>query len=298
MYVTRFAPTPSGPLHFGSLVTLTGAYLRCRSQSGRFLLRIEDLDTPRCPPGMGDEIISEIEKLGFDHDGPVLVQSRNVPRYRAALDCLTSRGRTFRCVCTRQSLKVSPCRCRDNPLIQATSARASIRFVPPSDRIGAFDDELLGRISVSADGDPCPALRRADGIFAYNLACVVDDLDSGVTEVVRGRDLLYATCVQNELYEALGAPCPRYLHLPLALADGTRKLSKQNHARAVLEEFTPAQALIRALSFLGQDVTGLDAISDCRRILAVAVTRFDMRKIPAQDRIFTPESSLTGDAPL
>lgn len=292
MYVTRFAPTPSGPLHFGSLVTLLGSYLRCRAQGGKFLLRIEDLDTPRCPQGMGDEILKEIEILGFDHDGAVLIQSANIPRYMSVIGELAKKGRTFRCVCTRQSLKLAPCSCRGNLAVQNSAARAALRFVPPAVRERAFHDELLGGISLTPQ-ELGPTLLRADGIIAYNLACVVDDLDTGVTEVVRGRDLLDATCIQNEIYQALGAGTPAYLHLPLALADGTRKLSKQNHARAVLEEYAPQQALLLALEFLGQDTAGLHGMTDCRDILRRAVSRFDLKKIPASDRIFTPESALT-----
>ncbi len=291
MYVTRFAPTPSGPLHFGSLVTLTGAWLRCRSMKGRFLLRIEDLDLPRCPQGMSARILKEIALLGFDHDGQILYQSNNLIRYRQIIAKLAKEHEVFKCTCTRASLKLKRCNCQQN-LIEASEITAcnsgSLRFVPSFEKEKGFTDELLGYVPYHASlsfGEEYLILRRSDGIISYNLACVTDDIYSGVNEIVRGQDLLNATVPQLSLYKALEAPYPKYFHLPLALTTPDHKLSKQNHAKAVLSICSPEQALKAALLFLGQDTDFITQAMDCKTILRKASDRFDPAKIDTANRI-------------
>lgn len=291
MYVTRFAPTPSGPLHFGSLVTLTGAWLRCRSLNGRFLLRIEDLDLPRCPQGMAARILKEIELLGFDHDGQIFYQSANQKRYIEIITELAKKHEVFNCTCTRASLKSRRCNCQKK-LAEACEIASckfgSLRFVPSFEKEKGFTDKLLGYVPYHAPlsfGEEYMILKRSDGIISYNLACVTDDLDSGVNEIVRGQDLLNATVPQLSLYKALEAQYPKYFHLPLALATPDHKLSKQNHARAVLSICSPEQALKAALLFLGQDTDFITQTMDCKTILRKASDRFDPAKIDTANRI-------------
>lgn len=291
MYVTRFAPTPSGPLHFGSLITLTGAWLRCRSMNGRFLLRIEDLDKPRCPQGMSVRILQEIELLGFDHDAQILYQSKNQARYLQIIADLAKEHEVFTCTCTRASLKLRPCSCRQN-LSGSSEINAcrlgSLRFAPSFKKEKGFYDELLGFVPYHEPlsfGEEYMILKRSDGIISYNLACVTDDLDSGVNEIVRGQDLLNATVPQLSLYKALEAPYPKYFHLPLALASKDHKLSKQNHAPAVLSICSPEQALKAALLFLGQNTSFITKAMDCKTILYKAIDLFDPAKINNTNRI-------------
>ncbi len=293
MYVTRFAPTPSGPLHFGSLVTLTGAYLRARSMGGKFLIRIEDLDTPRCPAGMGDEILHEIELLGFDHDDDILWQSKNIRRYEDRLSELERKGLTFKCFCTRDELRHRPCTCYAKAQQEqylnsdkGCSIRLNTNKLSATDK--AFDDSLLGLVEIKdsgKSGEEFLTLKRRDGIISYNLACVIDDIDTGVTEVVRGQDLLEVTPSQLAMYKVFNAPYPRYLHLPLALENSDRKLSKQNHARKILEVCTPHEALRQALIFLGQDVSYITHALSCQDILKEAVDRFELKTISRSAKI-------------
>ncbi|MGN0908890.1 MAG: tRNA glutamyl-Q(34) synthetase GluQRS [Succinivibrio sp.] len=279
MYTTRFAPTPSGPLHFGSLSTLLGAWLRARSQGGRILLRIEDLDTPRCPREMAQRVLGDIKAFGFDFDGEVLFQSERIPFYESEISRLCDAGLAFECSCTRQSLKHSPCRCFERAAPLPPGTPRSIRFKPKEDLSGRFRDALLGDVD-TGDTYGFLTLRRSDGIISYNLACVADDIDTGVTEVVRGQDLMYVTPRQEALAKALGCSGFAYLHLPLALASPGLKLSKQNHAPAITDAMTPARALLLALSFLGQDTSWAGPDMACREILAKAADRFDLLRVP------------------
>ena len=291
MYVTRFAPTPSGPLHFGSLVTLTGAWLRCRSMNGRFLLRIEDLDLSRCPQGMSAQILKEIELLGFDHDGQILYQSANQKRYIEIITEFARKHEVFKCTCTRASLKLRRCNCQKNlaEISEITACNSgSLRFAPSFEKEKGFTDELLGFVPYHEPlsfGEEYMILKRSDGIISYNLACVTDDLYSGVNEIVRGQDLLNATVPQLSLYKALEAPYPKYFHLPLALATPDHKLSKQNHAKAVLSICPPEHALKAALLFLGQDTSFITTAMDCKTILCKAIDLFDPTKINNTNRI-------------
>ena len=279
MYTTRFAPTPSGPLHFGSLSTLLGAWLRARSQGGRILLRIEDLDTPRCPEGMARRVLSDIDAFGFDFDGDVTFQSRRIPFYESEIRRLAGNGCAFLCTCTRQSLRRRPCRCYERVSPPPPGAPCSIRFKPKEEISGIFKDELLGAVD-TRDTYGFLTLKRSDGIISYNLACVADDIATGVTEVVRGQDLMYVTPRQEALARALGHEGFSYLHLPLALESAGLKLSKQNHAKAITDAMAPQQALILALSFLGQDALRARPSMECRDILRMAASRFDLSRLP------------------
>ena len=232
MYRGRFAPSPTGPLHFGSLVAALASYLDARAGGGAWLVRIEDLDTPRNVPGAGDDILRTLEQFGFAWDEPVVWQSRRLELYRAALDRLKAAGLAYPCSCSRRETGGGPYQgtCRNGPRDPGH---------PLSWRVRA-DDE---------DGDFI--VRRSDGIFAYQLAVIVDDGAQGITDVVRGADLLDSTPRQLHLQRLLSLPNPRYLHVPVAMNEAGEKLSKQNHAPP-LDSANPARELREALRFLGQ----------------------------------------------
>ncbi|MCR5085506.1 MAG: tRNA glutamyl-Q(34) synthetase GluQRS [Succinivibrionaceae bacterium] len=270
-YTGRFAPTPSGPLHLGSVCTCLGAFLRARSQGGRFLLRIEDVDRGRCRPGFTDAIRRDLDALGFTFDGEPIVQSRRDGAYEAAIARLAKGGWAFHCACTRAQLTRRPCPCRGRGL----SAGAVRLSLPP---LAPAQDLLHGAIEPPAHPAPL-LLKTRDGLYAYHLACVVDDLESGVTEVVRGADLLGQSPLQDGLRALLGGTPPAYLHLPLLLgAHG--KLSKQNRAPAALSLGTPQEILLRCLALLGQDTSGLSGAMAPRDLLRAATSRLSLGAIP------------------
>ena len=282
-YVGRFAPSPTGPLHFGSLVAAVASWLDARAAGGRWHLRIEDVDAPRSVPGAEDEILRALEALGLAWDGPIRRQRERTALYEEALRRLQDGGLVYPCRCSRREIAdsglhgidgvVYPGTCR-GALVPA-GVPAAVRFIVPDGTI-AFDDRVQGRVSqrLSADvGDF--VVRRRDGLFAYQLAVVVDDAELGVTDVVRGADLLDSTPRQIALQRALGVPTPRYLHVPVA-ARGGEKLSKQTLAPAV-EAADGAAALRSALAFLGQ------ALPEGGRpveILAQAARAWDPSRIP------------------
>jgi glutamyl-Q tRNA(Asp) synthetase len=264
-YVGRFAPSPTGPLHFGSLVAALASYMEARAVKGRWLLRMEDLDRPREQSGAADQILRALERLGFEWDGPVVRQSARAERYCAVLADLARRGFTYPCGCTRKELedsvlaidgaRVYPGTCRHG-LAPGKHARA-VRLRTHAAPI-AFLDRIQGEIEQRVEREVGDfVVRRADGTVAYQLAVVVDDLDQGVTDVVRGADLLDSTARQIHLQRILGAPQPRYAHVPVAVNAAGEKLSKQTGA-APLDLADPKRELARARRFLGQDEEGWD----------------------------------------
>ena len=248
-YVGRFAPTPSGPLHFGSLVAAVGSWLDARAHSGQWHLRIDDLDGPRVAPGSIDSILHALERFGLEWDGHVLYQSNRFDAYRDALNALVDAQRTFPCACTRKQLagqSIYPGTCKGAPDVEPRSIRFSVGTGPV-----AWEDGGLGAMSmdlVSEVGDF--GLRNAHGIYSYHLANVVDDMYLGVTHVVRGADLAPFTAAHLHLQSTLGGAEVRYHHLPLALDDRGRKLSKQTHAPAV-DDRPVSEALQAVLEHLG-----------------------------------------------
>ncbi|MEX2239580.1 MAG: tRNA glutamyl-Q(34) synthetase GluQRS [Burkholderiales bacterium] len=264
-YVGRFAPSPTGPLHFGSLVAALASYLEARAAKGKWLVRLDDLDRPRAQPGAADEILRALERLGFEWDGPVLVQSDRLERYRATLDELTRRGLAYSCSCTRKELedstlaidgaRIYPGTCRHGPAPGKT-ARA-LRLRTHGAPIG-FADAIQGWVEQRVEQEVGDfVLLRADGIIAYQLAVVADDMDQGVTDVVRGADLLDSTARQIHLQRLLGARTPHYAHVPVALNAAGEKLAKQTGARP-LDLSDPKAELARARRFLGQGEAGWD----------------------------------------
>ncbi|MDR2155732.1 MAG: tRNA glutamyl-Q(34) synthetase GluQRS [Burkholderiaceae bacterium] len=269
MYIGRFAPSPTGLLHAGSLVAALASWLDARAHGGRWLIRIEDIDTPRCVPTATDLILRQLAACGLTPDEPPACQSRRGARYQRALDQLTAAGWAYPCACSRQRIEAEqaarglrrergvelpyPGTCRpERGGLRGQPARAWRLHTgqAPSSRID-WQDRRLGAQSQDvkhAVGDF--VLRRADGLWAYQLAVVVDDAAQGVTHVVRGEDLADNTPRQILLQRALGAPTPSYLHTPLVLAADGRKLSKQNDARAV-DVSDPIAALTQAAATLG-----------------------------------------------
>jgi glutamyl-Q tRNA(Asp) synthetase len=256
-YVGRFAPSPTGDLHFGSLIAAVASFIDARAHGGRWLLRIEDVDRPRCVAGAAAGIQRSLERLGLLWDGEVLQQSNRDANYRVALDRLRGDGWVFACACSRKEIadsqlqagteSVYPGTCRGG-VAEGRVARAWRLAV--GDAIVSFDDRLFGpqRQALARDcGDF--VLLRADGLFAYQLAVVVDDAEQAVTDVVRGADLLDSTARQIFLMSCLGLTRPRYLHVPVAVDAGGRKLSKQ-FADRPLEAWPATDLLAAALSFL------------------------------------------------
>jgi glutamyl-Q tRNA(Asp) synthetase len=250
-YVGRFAPSPTGPLHLGSLVAALGSYLDARQRRGRWLLRIEDLDVARVRPGCAAEIQRTLENLGLHWDGPVEYQSRRRPLYDAAIEALARRALTYACDCTRRTLAESedaayPGTCRDRPVL---TAPAALRFRVDDAESVSFIDRFQGPavFAMRALGDVI--VRRRDGVIAYQLAVVVDDADQGVTDVVRGADLLPSTPWQLLLQRALGLPAPHYGHLPVVVEPDGAKLAKSRRSTPV-DARRAGRQLIEALELL------------------------------------------------
>lgn len=253
-YIGRFAPSPSGELHFGSLIAALGSYLQARAQQGRWLVRIEDIDPPREVPGAADAILRQLEHYGLYWDGEVLWQSQRHDAYRERLAWLKAQGLCYYCTCTRARIHsvggVYDGHCRDLGL-GAENAALRLRQTRP---VLGFYDRLRGEIATDEGlAREDFIIHRRDGLFAYNLAVVVDDHFQGVTEIVRGADLIEPTVRQISLYQHFGWQPPEYIHLPLALNAEGNKLSKQNHAPA-LPEGDPRPEIVRALQFLKQPV--------------------------------------------
>jgi glutamyl-Q tRNA(Asp) synthetase len=267
-YLGRFAPSPTGPLHAGSLVAALASYLDARAHHGRWLIRIEDLDEARTVAGAADQLIATLAAFGMHSDGEIVWQSQRKAIYQAAFERLTPH--VYPCSCSRKEIADShtglaadgaaiyPGTCRAG-LLQGRSARAWRLRVPDKLRI-EFTDRLQGHISeqlATAAGDF--VLRRADGFWAYQLAVVVDDALQGVTDVVRGADLLGSTARQIYLQQLLGLPTPRYLHVPVVVNAAGEKLSKQTGAQA-LDRTRPLEALMTAAARLGLELKPVDSL--------------------------------------
>jgi glutamyl-Q tRNA(Asp) synthetase len=251
----RFAPSPTGRLHFGSLVAALGSWLRARSTRGAWIVRMEDVDTTREVPGAAEDILATLAAFGMQSDEVVVRQSSRTDRYSEVLDALRARDLAYACRCSRSQLAafggVHPPHCI---AMQADDSQAPAWRVRAGDSRIFFEDINYGPVSQDIGREVGDfVVRRSDGCFAYQLAVVVDDADQGIDEVVRGVDLLDSTPRQILLQRLLALPTPRYLHLPLALDEHGRKLSKQDSARPVHGE-DPLPALRAALAFLGQKI--------------------------------------------
>jgi len=260
-YCGRFAPSPTGPLHFGSLVAAMASWCDARANGGAWKLRIEDVDAPRTKSGAADAILTSLERYGFQWDGPVIRQSERIASYHAALDALRGRDQLFACACTRKELedapfgatgeRLYPGTCRGGvPSDRAKRSGRALR-VRVDDRPITFVDRVQGaQTQVLARDSGDFVVLRADALFAYQLAVVVDDAYQGVTHVVRGADLLTSTVRQIWLQRCLGLPTPSYLHHPIVTSASGEKLSKQTGAAALPD--TPLPVLLDAWTFLEQ----------------------------------------------
>jgi glutamyl-Q tRNA(Asp) synthetase len=308
-YRGRFAPSPTGPLHFGSLVAAVGSYLDARAQGGEWLLRMEDVDTPRNVPGAAEQILATLEAFGFEWDGPVLWQSQRLAAYAEALAQLQAAGLAYGCACSRKEIADSasqatsqattratiqaaidggliyPGTCRDG-LPAGRSARAWRLRV--NDEEIAFADRVQGRVAQHLARDVGDfVLHRADGLFAYQLAVTVDDDFQCISDIVRGADLLASTPRQIWLQRCLGFAEPRYAHLPVATNTAGEKLSKQTLAPA-LDVTKAAYSLVRALQFLGQPVPEALARASVKEVWAWTREHWRFALIPPVATIAWP----------
>lgn len=291
-YVGRFAPSPTGPLHFGSIVAAVGSWLDAHAVDGQWHLRLDDLDGPRNEPGAARRITDELLRLGLEWDGPLIRQSEHPARYRDALAQLRSSGATFACGCSRKDLiaGVYPGTCRAG-LAAGTTARSTRLRV--QDQSIEFKDLVQGRYAQNLQtsvGDF--VLLRADGIVAYHLATVLDDAIAGVTHVVRGCDLLDSTPRQIALQRALGLPTPTYAHLPLALNADGQKLSKQTRATST-EGQSAGFLWCKALAFLGFRVPDDLHIANLKEIQTWAITHWSVSGLPSAARV--PDDALANN---
>ncbi len=283
-YIGRFAPSPTGPLHFGSLVAALGSYLDAQARGGRWLVRMEDLDPPREMPDAADDILRTLDRFGLHHDGEIMYQSHRHEAYQAALDRLIQQGFAYPCACTRREIRetgttggIYPGTCRNG--LPARREARSVRLRVNDTRIH-FTDRLQGPVDENLDAQVGDfILHRADGLYAYQLAVVVDDAAQGITDVVRGADLLDSTCRQIWLQHCLNLPTPNYLHLPVAVKADGAKLSKQTFA-APLDHRHPTPQLARALRFLGHPVPGTLERESPASFLRWAISAWDTDLLP------------------
>jgi glutamyl-Q tRNA(Asp) synthetase len=324
-YRGRFAPSPTGPLHFGSLVAAVGSYLDAKHHHGVWLVRMEDLDTPRCVPGAAEDILRTLEAFGLHGDEPVLYQSQRTTAYEEALRKLQALDVVYPCGCTRKEIADSALHGIEGPVYPGTCrngipagregrawrARTDPTFLPPyrgkgrmgveqrdntastpslalplqgggdivDDGIVQLDDALQGRTSQNLEkeiGDF--VVKRADGLFAYQLAVVVDDASQGITHIVRGADLLASTPRQIYLQRLLGFSTPAYMHLPVAVNEAGEKLSKQTLA-APVDTSRPVDTLLRVLAFLQQRPPVGLAGQDVKAVLDWATANWDAAKL-------------------
>lgn len=288
-YIGRFAPSPSGPLHFGSLIAATGSYLQAKSQAGQWLVRMEDIDTPRMVSGMDSDILRTLELYGLHWDGPVWYQSQRLERYQTIFNQLQQQSLIYGCQCSRKDISdmggIYGNKCAD---LRLNTGQLAWRL-RAANVATQFTDKIFGTQTIPpALAGEDYIIKRRDGLFAYQLVVVIDDIDQAVTEVIRGADLLQMTPRQQALCQLLGAQAPAYGHLPLAVLKPGFKLSKQNHAPAV-SQLNPAKVLSQVLRFLGHPPPPELHGADTRLQLSWAVQHWQLDKVPAELEINTTE---------
>lgn len=284
-YIGRFAPSPSGPLHFGSLIAALGSYLQAKSQQGKWLLRIEDIDTPRVQSGADSAIMRTLEAFGLYWDDAVIYQSQRLERYQQIFSELQQRDLLYGCQCSRREISLA------GGIYAGNCAKLGLTQEPVAWRLRAtgvstqFDDLIFGCQQI----DPRLAhedyiVKRRDGLFSYQLVVVIDDMDQQITEVIRGADLLSMTSRQQHLFSVLTHAAPRYGHLPLAVSSPGHKLSKQNHASA-LEQWPLQHSLCAALQLLGHPVPSPLSSAPVSEIMAWALKHWQLTKVPVTTEI-------------
>ena len=291
-YVGRFAPSPTGPLHFGSLIAALSSYLDAKANNGIWLVRIEDLDPPREPERASKIILDQLHYLGLEWDGTVMFQSSRIEAYQSALDTLTQKSLTYKCDCTRSSIKAmgsiynGHCKTREkaptqNYAIRIKTLNEAIRF---KDKIRGYFEQNIG----AEIGDF--VVLRKDCLFAYQLAVVVDDDHQKVTNIVRGSDLIESTPRQIYLQNLLGLRTPDYAHIPIAVNNQDTKLSKQSFSPGI-EAKDGSILIFKSLKFLGQNPPKSLTAAPVREQLQWAVSNWDIHAVPKLANI--RETSLT-----
>lgn len=288
-YRGRFAPTPSGPLHLGSLVTAVASFLQARRAGGAWLLRIDDLDRARCPSGMAERILRQLDAHALQWDGAPRYQTGHLAEYEQALESLQQRGLLYRCACSRAALRAASHPGPDGPVYAGTCRdlahlRGAVRL-----RIGTgpvcIEDGWQGRQCRDLAGEVGDiGVQRADGLIAYQLACVVDEQAQAITEVVRGADLLGSTLQQRCLQSALGVAPPAYRHLPVLVDQRGRKLSKQNHA-APIDSREAGPNLCACLTLLNQAPPAELHREQPREIVGWGIAHWDAARVPRAAQI-------------
>jgi len=293
IYKGRFAPSPTGELHFGSLLAAISSYLEAKKHNGQWIIRMEDLDQPRTVVGSADSILQTLDTFGFEWDGEVVFQSQRSALYEEYLQELISEHLIYRCDCSRNKLKESKsfpvydgfCRNKNNEI----PAPYALRCKTPNTRL-SFTDQIQGNHSVDLNqqcGDFI--VRRRDQLFAYQLAVICDDSEQAITDIVRGADLLTATPIQIYLQQQLQLAEPVYSHIPVAMHQQGRKLSKSHQDLAIFKH-TPTAIMTQALSFLGQSPPGDLAKTDINGFWHWAINNWDLNKIPTtNEKIFCLE---------
>ncbi len=294
-YIGRFAPSPTGPLHFGSLIAAVGSYLQAKHNNGQWYVRIEDLDPPRELPGSADSILFTLEKYGLQWDGAVLYQSQREEYYQEALNSLLKNQQVYPCTCSRKMIQQIAQQGREGLIYPGTCRHAAIEPDKQQHAIRTrchnqaitFNDALQGKISQCLETDAGDyVIRRADGYWAYQLAVTVDDAAQKISEVVRGSDLLYSTHRQIHLQQQLGYQTPQYIHLPIAVNDQGQKLSKQSRAPALPID-NPRPLLIKTLQFLNQMPPEALQEATLDEFWQWAIQHWQLDKIPKQHTIIT-----------
>jgi glutamyl-Q tRNA(Asp) synthetase len=291
-YRGRFAPSPTGPLHFGSLIAALGSFLDARARGGVWLVRMEDIDPPREQPGAARLILEALESFALTWDGEVLYQSMRRRAHLDALEALRVRGLCYPCACPRRLVagRPYPGTCRNG--MPPGRRAGSMRLRTDGARL-RWTDLIQGEIARDIERDYGDfILHRADGLIAYHLAVTVDDIGQDISTIVRGADLLDATAPQIYLQRLLGAESPAYAHLPVAVDAHGRKLSKQNHAQP-LDPARPVPALLQALRFLGQTPPAELADARAEEVVRWAIARWRLEDVPAtrEQPTPTPENS-------
>ena len=281
-YTGRFAPSPTGPLHFGSLVCALGSYLDAVAHAGIWLVRMEDLDPPREMPGAAERILQSLHAHGLHSHSPIVWQSRRHSLYQQALDQLRAQDLVYPCSCTREQVRKAGGHQRARCIGEQGEYALRFHCAGASE---TFADFWQGEQTQTVGDDPI--LKRKDGLYAYQLAVVVDDIEQGINCVVRGADLLDCTGIQRQLFRALDAEPPQFGHLPLVMNGSGQKLSKQNHA-APLDDSLASENLLQALGFLGFHPPSGLASEPPAQILSWASARWQRHGVDRRNRLLPP----------
>jgi len=279
-YRGRFAPSPSGPLHFGSLVAAVGSFLDAKVNQGKWLLRIEDIDTTRVIKNADTDILHTLEAYGLIWDESVVYQTQRLHLYQDIVDTLVQQKRVYGCTCTRKTIKAIGGIYQGHCKNQHHSVTSNALRLTQGYATTEFNDLIQGHINVdSALAHEDYLIKRSDGLFAYQLVVVVDDIEQGINRIVRGADLIEPTARQISLFKQLKKPIPEFAHLPLAVAKPGFKLSKQNYAPAICKR-NPKPALLSAFEFLGLRVNSDLIDLNIEQLIAWAIENFTLAQVP------------------